>query len=57
MRVNMGEIRTLVKERGQSESMQRKGGLHDERRQVPRKRGRESKKSLPRRRRKYEQVN
>ena len=53
----MGESRTLAREGDQSESMEWKGGLHREGRQIPRRTGRASKKSLPRRgRRKHERV-
>ena len=57
-RVKMGESRTLAREKGdQSESMERKGGLHREQRQIPRRTGRASKKSLSKgSRRKHERV-
>ena len=49
-RVKMSESRILAKERAiRAGAWRRKGGLHDEGRQIPRRRGRASKKSLPRR--------
>ena len=57
-RVEMGECRTLARERGiRAGAWRGKGGLHGERGQIPRRTGRESKKSLPRAsRRKHERV-
>ena len=57
-RVKMSERPHLdEREEGQSESMERKSGLHRERRKIPRRTGRASKKSLPRTsRRKHERV-
>ena len=57
-RVKMGESRTLAGERGiTARAWSGKGGLHGERRQIPRRTGRASKKSLPRTsRRKHERL-
>ena len=57
-RVKVGKICTLVRERRIREGARRgKFGLHGERRQNPRKKGRASKKSLPKSsRRKHERV-
>ena len=57
-RVKVGESRTLARERGiRAEAWRGMGGLHGERRQIPRRKGRASKKSLPRRgRRVHERV-
>ena len=57
-RVKMGESRTLARERKTRAGAWRgKGGLHGEGRQIPRKKGSASKKSLLRRsRRKHERV-
>ena len=58
-RVKVGESRTLTREREiRARAWRGKGGLHSEGRQIPRGRGRASKKSLPRRRRrrKHERV-
>ena len=57
-RVKMGESRTLARVRGiRAKAWSGKGGLHGERGQIPRRKGRASKKSLPRTsRRKYERV-
>ena len=54
----MGETRTLVRERRiRARAWSGKGGLHRERRQISRRKGRASKKSLPRTsRRKHERV-
>ena len=54
----MGESRILAREKGiTARSWRGKGGLHRERRQIPRRKGRASKKSLPRtKRRKHERV-
>ena len=56
-RVKVGESRTLAREMGiRARAWSEKGELHGERRQIPRK-GRASKKSLPRTsRRKHERV-
>ena len=51
-RVKVGKICTLVREGAR----RGKGGLHGERRQNPRRKGRASKKSLPKSRRKHERV-
>ena len=49
-RVNVGESRTSARERGiRAGAWRGKGGLHSEERQVSRKKGWASKKSLPRR--------
>ena len=57
-RVKVGESHTLARERGiRARAWRGKGGLHGERRQVLRRKGKLSKKSLPRRsRRKHERV-
>ena len=57
-RVKVGESRTLARERGiRARAWRGKGGLHGERRHTPRRKGRASKKSLPRTsRRKHERV-
>ena len=57
-RVKVGESRTLMRVRGIRAATRRgKGGLHRERRQVPKRIRRASKKSLPRTsRRKHERV-
>ena len=57
-RVKVGESLTLASERGiRARAWGGKGGLHRERRQIPRRRGRASNKSLPRTsRRKHERV-
>ena len=57
-RVKVGESRTLARERGiKARAWSGKGGLHREERQIPRRTGRASKKSLPRRsRKKHERV-
>ena len=57
-RVKVGESRTLARERGiRARAWSGKGGLHSEGRPIPRRKGRVSKKSLPRRgRRRYERV-
>ena len=57
-RVKVGESRTLARGRGiRAKAWREKGGLHRERRQIPRRKGRASKESLPRRgRRKHERV-
>ena len=48
-RVKMGESRTLASERGiRAGAWSGKGGLHGERVQIPRRKGRASKKSFPR---------
>ena len=48
-RVKMGDRRTLARERGiRTRAWSGKGGLHRERRQIPRRKRRASKKSLPR---------
>ena len=54
----MGESHTLASERGiRARAWSGKGGLHGERRKIPRRTGRASKKSLPRTsRRKHERV-
>ena len=54
----MSESRTLARERGiRARAWKRKGRLHREGGQIPRKKGRASKKSLPKRvRRKHERV-
>ena len=58
-RVKMGESRTLARVRGiRARAWSGKGGLHREREQIPRRKERPSKKSLPRTsRRKHEWVN
>ena len=57
-RVKMGESCTLARERGIRAGASRgKGGLHSEGRKIPRRKGRASNKSLPKRgRRRYEWV-
>ena len=57
-RVKMGESRTLARKRGiRARTWSGKGGLHREQRQIPRRTGRASNKSLPRTsRRKHERV-
>ena len=57
-RVKVCESRILARERGiRARAWSGKGGLHRERRQIPRRTGRASNKSLPRRgRRKHERV-
>ena len=57
-RVKMGESHTLARVRGiKARAWRGKGGLHSEGRQIPRRTGRASKKSLPRTsRRKHERV-
>ena len=57
-RVKVGESRTLArKKRIRARAWSGKGGLHRKRRQIPRRKGSASKKSLPRTsRRKHEQV-
>ena len=57
-RVKMGESRTLARVRGiRARAWIGKSGLHGRRRQIPRKKGRESKKNLSRTsRRKHERV-
>ena len=57
-RVKVGKTRTLARERRiRARAWSGKGGLHRERRQIPRRKGRASKKSLSRRgRRKHERV-
>ena len=57
-RVKMGESRTLARKRGiRARAWSGKGGLHREGRQIPRRKGRASKNSLPRTsRRKHERV-
>ena len=57
-RVKVGERYTFVRERGiRAKAWRGKGGVHSERRQIPRRKERASKKSLPRTsRRKHEQV-
>ena len=57
-RVKMGESRTLARVREiRARAWRGKGGLHRERGQIPRRKGRASKKSLPRKsRRKHERV-
>ena len=57
-RVKVGESGTLAREGGsEREHGEESGGLHRERRQMPRGTGRASKKSLPRTsRRKHERV-
>ena len=57
-RVKMGESRTLTRKRGiRARAWSGKGGLHREERKIPRRKGRASKKSLPRTsRRKHERV-
>ena len=57
-RVNVGESRSLAKERGiRARAWKGKDGVHGERRQIPRRKGRASKKSLSRKsRRKHEWV-
>ena len=54
----MGESHTLVREkRIRAGAWSGKGGIHSERRKIPRRKGRASKKSLPRRgRRRNERV-
>ena len=58
-RVNVSKSRTLARKREiRARAWRGKGGLHGEGRRVSRKRGRSSKKSLPREsRRKHERVN
>ena len=57
-RVKVGESRTLARVRGiRARAWRGKGGIHREGRQVPRRTGRASNKSLPRTsKRKYERV-
>ena len=57
-RVKVGESRTLARERGiRARAWRGKSGLHREGKQIPRRKGRASKKSLPRTsRRKHERV-
>ena len=57
-RVKVGESRTLASERGiRARAWSGKGGLHRERRQIPRRTGRANKNSLPRTsRRKHDRV-
>ena len=57
-RVKVGESRILARERRiRARAWRGKGRLHGERRQIPRRKGRASKKSLPRTsRRKHERV-
>ena len=57
-RVKVGESRTLARERGiRARAWRGKDGLHGERGQIPRRKGRASKKSLPRTsRRRHERV-
>ena len=57
-RVKVGESRTLARERGiRARAWSGKGGLHREGRQIPRRTGRASNKSLPRTsRRKHKRV-
>ena len=57
-RVKVGESCTLARERGiRARAWRGKGGLHSEERRIPRRKGRASKKSLPRTsRRKHERV-
>ena len=57
-RVKVGESRTLTRKRRiRAIAWKGKGGLYSEGRQVPRRKGRESRESLPRRsRRKHERV-
>ena len=57
-RVKMGKCHTLARERRiRAKAWKGKSGLHREARQIPRRKGRASKKSLPRTsRRKHEQV-
>ena len=57
-RVKVGESRTLARKRGiRARAWSGKGGLHLERKQIPRRKKRASNKSLPRTsRRKHEQV-
>ena len=57
-KVKVGESRTFARERGiRARAWRGKGELHRERRQIPRRKGGESKKSLPKRnRRKQEQI-
>ena len=57
-RVKMGESRTLARERGiRARAWSGEDGLHCERRKIPRRKGRASKKSLPRTsRRKHKRV-
>ena len=57
-RVKVGESRTFARERRIRERAWRgKGGVHGERRQIPRRKGRASNKSLPKgSRRKHERV-
>ena len=48
-RVKMGESRTFARVRGiRARAWSGKGGLHGERGKIPRRKGRASKKSLPR---------
>ena len=47
--VKVGESRTLARKRGiRARAWRGKGGLHRERRQIPRRKGSKTKKSLPR---------
>ena len=57
-RVKVDESRTLARERGiRARAWRGKGGLHSKGRETPRRKGRASKKSLPRRcRKKHERV-
>ena len=57
-KVKVGESRTLARKREiRARAWRGKGGLHRERRQIPRRKGRASKKSLPRTsRRKHKRV-
>ena len=57
-RVKVGESRTLARERGiRARAWRGKGGLHSERGKISRRKGRASKKSIPRTsRRKHERV-
>ena len=57
-KVKVGESRTLARKRRiRAGAWRGKGGLHGEGRQIPRRKGRASKKSLPKRsRRKHERV-
>ena len=57
-RVKMGENRTLARVRGiRVKAWSKKGGHHREQGQIPRRTGRASNKSIPRRsRRKHERV-
>ena len=58
-RVKMGKSHTLARESGiRARAWSEKGGLHGEPKQIPRRKGRAQKMSLPRRsKRKHEQVN